>query len=641
MQIKARKSRKTIRLFLLLCIATVFLAWIGHYLSGAYPWGIDDGVKRLTAKSIYQSGYLSAVLNPPAPPEFDNRYFPIPQPFAKAQGGSFIAIFPSLWPLLGGISYSAFGDYSFYIMPAISLISLLFLLNYTARRLKLKRTVPWILFITFSTFLFYGLTFWEHVLSIVLLMPVFIAISLNPPLKDRRWMWVGFAFGFAIALRPESVLILPFLWFGLPGNFAKKMKSSLILLLGALIALGIVAILEKSLTGRWFTPQIQFNLSREIEVLNFSRLADILKGVTSAPIPWNFYLCSLSLLGLAALLWKKPFIFAFGLPILSIISLIWAFLTGPAYGITASSQGIFFAFPWLAVGFLSSRKEKAFTDPLFIIGWGTILTTLLIGPSLPGMHWGPRFLFPAFIPLILHGAKTLEKISMRSSKLLMIATEVVAILYAAGSVGAGAERGSACKKVEDAIIEAGSRILILERWFEGADLEPLWDNTSLVRISSASDLEEFLLELQRRGCDESISWIRSGMIGDLETMPIHLSSRWMLPNRAGWYGELVKGNLKESSDETWGQLYWHAAIRRAEKGDSEGALMLFKEAVNLKGNLADLRYDYAICLGKMGRLPEAADQLKITLELNPEHQPAGELWRQIRFQGRLGSEPVQ
>src|SRR5512138_2976600 len=120
-----RKGRMYIWPFLLLVVLTLLLTFLGQYLSGGLPWGIDDGVKRLMAREWAASGGTSVLLRSPAPESFGRAFFPIPPPFAIAAESGFRAVFPALYPAVGGICVLLLGPLGLYILPALSLSLLL------------------------------------------------------------------------------------------------------------------------------------------------------------------------------------------------------------------------------------------------------------------------------------------------------------------------------------------------------------------------------------------------------------------------------------------------------------------------------------------------------------------------------------
>lgn len=615
---------------LLIYVAGILLtAWIGGFLSGGLPWGIDDGVKRLMARSFSDSGGKSLLITAPPPADLTGEFFPIPPPYVERTEAGFQAIFPALWPALGGVFYTIFGPFGFYILPAGTFLLLLGLFSTILKKGKNSTTSFWALLIAASALLFYGLTFWEHALALIFLLPLFSAVLFR--LNTRRnWMLTGLAFGIAIYLRPEAALLFPCLWF-IPGSNIKNRLSQLLRLAGgALTSILAASLFERIFTGRWMPLQVPVNLGLAFDAAGFlDRLIGIFYFLINSPISLSIFAGGLVIILILALVLRNSYIPAFGLPLLSIISFIWAYCGSPAFGITASSQGLFFAFPWVAISLMTVKNDRRLNDPLFVLGWGYILLAYLLGPDQPGMHWGPRFLFPALLPLVLRSVQVLKQLPAKTSRVLMAVTATAAIFQASGSVLAIAERGETGRDVLATIEGTDSRVIILDRWHDGADLEPLWGELSLVWAKSPGNLEELLISLEESGIYHNIGWLRAGSEHEMIEYPIETISQQTLPDRAGWREDFLEIVLANTTDYRWGELYWHAAHRRAEENQFPEAHALLRKAIQLLPENADLHYDLAIFLGRSGLTAEAIAELGVTLRLNPEHEAARELWRQL------------
>lgn len=616
------------RPLLIFSLSVVLIALIGHYISAGLPWGIDDGVKRLMARSFVQSGGISVLIPATSSGEFSADFFPLPKPFAERDGDAFKGIFPALWPVLGGILYAIFGPFGFYLLPAAAFLALVCSLTVLLRKHGDAKTQFWALLITASTLLFYGLTFWEHGLALLLLVPLFSAL-MSKDYPRRKWALAGFAFGAAIYLRPETALLIPCILILPQSAFKNKFNKLARLAAGVAAALLCVTLLEQLIAGRWAPPQVQFNLNLALGNFNLTeRLESVISFLFSSPLPDHLFGIGLLLATLLALMLKNDLIMAIGWPLLSITSLFWAFAKGSVYGITASSQGLFFALPWIVLSLLKVKGERRLKNPLFIMGWGYIALASLLGPDQPGMHWGPRFLFPALIPLLLFTSRVLGKMPARSSRWLMFVSGLGALLFAAGSVLSLAQRGQAGGEVLREVKRMDAQVLVLDRWHAGADLEPLWGEQNLAWVQGPGDLEELLIKLQDRRMGD-FGWLQLDDNYDLKEYPLQIQGQRSLPNFAGWNGRLLDISLAETTDPRWGQIYWHAGLRRAEKEELSSALSFLKKAVAALPENANLRYDLAVCLGKMGLISEAIEELREALRIDPRHKAARELLRQL------------
>lgn len=211
----------------------------------------------------------------------------------------------------------------------------------------------------------------------------------------------------------------------------------------------------------------------------------------------------------------------------------------------------------------------------------------------------------------------------------MIVTGSAALLNCAASVAALGQRGLAGRDVLALIRSANSPVLVLDRWHAGADLEPLWEQKRLLWVAGRGDLEELLMGFQDEHVLTGIGFLKQEVESDLAQLPVTIEDRRNLPNRAGWRGEILVIGLADSLDQRWGNVFWHAARRRAEVGELQPALGLLNRAVARSPNNADLRFDLAVCLGKLGRTRQAVDELREVLRLQPQHPAALKLWRRL------------
>lgn len=251
--------------------------------------------------------------------------------------------------------------------------------------------------------LFYALTFWEHSLALLFLLPttVMLARSVSAP---RDWSLAGLSFGVAVYLRPECALWLP--WMALlllrrrrladdepiVGSGQPTAWQALPLFVAAAaLALLLGAACEKLYAGRWMPAQTLENLRLMLPAEDLKiRLLSIFRHFWNSPFPWGVHAAAFAIVALVAQRWRKPALFVIGLCLYATVSLLWGWVHKGAYGIAASSQGLFFALPWLGLSLLSTPGQKRRQDPLFLLGWGYILLACLLGPASSGMHWGPN-----------------------------------------------------------------------------------------------------------------------------------------------------------------------------------------------------------------------------------------------------------
>jgi hypothetical protein len=622
----SKKSRIPIRLFFVFCLLSLTIGWSAFLLSGGYPWGVDDGVKRLMAEALVNSGGKTLNLQPVSSADVDQSYFPIPAPFVTSSPMGYQGIFPGLFPFLGGIFLVLFGPFGFYLLPAALFAFLLCYLHFMLSDIFKHRWIRWwVLIIAGCTLIFYGFTFWEHALALVLLIPLYRWV-LTSTYSDKRFIWVSIAAGFAFVLRPESLFFMAPVVIITPKSFSEKVTVFWKFCLGILVALIISCSLEYFFIGRWISPQVQTNIILSHTGEGFVKfLTSMVQFIFSSPLPTLICLLVVLGMGLISVLLRKPIIFALGLPLLAGMAIIYSYTKYSAFGMTASSQGFFFAFSWMGCCFLNrtdltSRKFLSIT----LI---TLTMAYLSGGSFLGMHWGPRFIFPFLIPLLIVAGSNLNILSRRQLPWLLSITSLVAILFGGSALLALGERGSACESVGKVISGSAPRVIITERWYTGADLQPLWGDKSFYWVKGAADLEEFLIIHGEQF--STIGLIHFPKDFDLNTFPLTIRSKHLLPDRAGWGGTFVEADLRGDLDERWGRLYWHSARRLAEQGEYSEAGNRFQKAAMFLPHSADLLYDWAVCQGRLGQIGEAVATLKEVLRINPDHQQAASLLRSL------------
>jgi len=279
---------------------------------------------------------------------------------------------------------------------------------------------------------------------------------------------------------------------------------------------------------------------------------------------------------------------------------------------------------------MGKRSPRQPWDPFTVLGGGYIILLYLLAPSQPGMHWGPRFLFPALLPLLFRSLSVLQEMpSMKWRSALMKLTAVAAMVSASASIAALAERGSAGSQVASVVREQKLDWLATNRWHVGADLEPLWTELRIAWAPELGSLEELLISASHEGDSLRLGCLWQDVELEAEQLPLHVERRRDLPRRAGWGGVLLAASLADSSDRRWGGVYWHAARRRAEASDFSEALLYLEKAAALAPQNPDVLYDRAVCLGKMGRVDEAIAALERVLTLNPHHEAGLSLWRRL------------
>ncbi|HEX7344694.1 MAG TPA: tetratricopeptide repeat protein [bacterium] len=623
---------------LILIAAGIALGAVAEALSGGLPWGIDDGIKRLTARQWIQTGGHSVSILPDEASPQSRRFFPIPSPFVESDGRGFTAVFPAFFPALGGSLQALLGDSGFYLLPAFGFVLLLFFFTKSLRVMADSRIRLWAAVVLGSSLLFYALTFWEHAPALLCLMPVMNLLIPGQRRGWKAWLGAGVALGIAICLRPETALLLAPLAIvllmpdSIPAHGGRSLPSRFLsLMLGLAAALAVSGLFEYVVSGRFIPAQASVNWGLATQDYDLvKRLDQTFSMLLNSPMSERLLGLIVLFIFAISIIRRIPLLPAYTLPVIAIALWVWGWCTKGAFGLVAESQGLFIALPWIGILLAGAPRKQQPREPFLILGVGYVILLYLLAPNQPGMHWGPRFLFPAVLPLLIGAVSVLQAISdLKIQRSLMILTTLAALLSGSASVAALAQRGAAGAEIVSVIRGQNLDWLIVNRWHMGADLEPLWAELPVAWTPERGAAEELLITASQRVEPLRLGCLWQEVEFDAAQLPLQIERRIELPQRAGWGGELLTAALAAPSDGRWGELYWHAARRRAESNDLREALWYFEKAADVLPQDPDLIYDTAVCLGRLGRIAEAISALNRVLSLNPHHEAGLDLRRRL------------
>jgi len=629
MQKYIKRDRIDVWSLLLLSGCALLFAWLSYEISSGMPWCVDDGVKRIAARNFSDYGFHSSLIHP-ASVSYASEYFALAEPFVESgEGGAYRSIFPSLFIAIGGLSYAMFGAYGFYFIPSLFLTGLLWFFNQRLLRDYSGMLKIWAIAVLACPLLFYGMTFWEHGLALLLLIPLFSIIK-DHGLSLSQWIAAGVSFGAAVFIRPEAILLYPLFVLQQFKFVNRAIRLIATFTFSGIAALAVCVLFEYQMTGRFLPHQVAFNMG--LSMMSFDildRMYIIFMMIFSFPWWSETFIISCILIVVVSIIIRQPILAGVGLPLISTISILQAYINGSAFAVTAYSQGLFFALPWVIISLIPDKGVNIFRDRMLFIGWMYILLAYFLGPDHMGMHWGPRFLFPALIPLILATISRLRSLPIYQTKWILIVSGLAVVMNATISVFALAERGQASGKVVDTIRNTDPNVVILDRWHHGADLEPLWGEYELVWSQGDGETEELLLDFLDDAHIVRIALLQTDSLRNISNYPVTVVSSTSLPGKAGWNGDLLVIELSEAGDPRWGDLYWHAGRRQAEDGHLIEAIQYLNRAVDCQPANADIKYDLSICYGQMGRIQEAVHQIEETLRLEPDHVEALQLARRL------------
>ena len=189
------------------CAALVaYLTVIAASPGDAY-WINDCGSKALVAKRLAQTGFRDAAFDyPGAALDPAGRWFPIEPPFAIARGEGFVSTYPLAYPALAALGFAALGARGLALPAALGAAAGVALFAWwSAPLLGARAALAAALGLGLATPLFfYGVTVWEHSLTLALSLAAFALLSCE---RSRSWSLAGTMVGLACWLREELVLM--------------------------------------------------------------------------------------------------------------------------------------------------------------------------------------------------------------------------------------------------------------------------------------------------------------------------------------------------------------------------------------------------------------------------------------------------
>jgi hypothetical protein len=177
-------------------------------LPGDAYWINDCGSKALLAERLWASGFRDAHFSwREARADPAGRFFPIPPPFALPHAGGFLSTYPPAYAALAAPALAAFGPRGLRLPAALgaAACAALFAL-WAAPALGRRSAFAGALLLGLaSPLLFYGVTVWEHSLTVALVLAASLCAARG---RAAHWAAAGAALGAACWLREELALAL-------------------------------------------------------------------------------------------------------------------------------------------------------------------------------------------------------------------------------------------------------------------------------------------------------------------------------------------------------------------------------------------------------------------------------------------------
>jgi hypothetical protein len=186
------------------CAVTAVLVVLAAHVPDDTFVGGDSGVKLVAVRNAIT--YPTRPL-PIAPPVVNGvPLLSMMDPFFVPHADHADAVTTIAFPLMTAPFYRLFGLRGLYVLPLIGLLAALLALVATARSLGWTHAgaAVFLLLLTLTPLLFYGLEFWEHTCAAALAYAG-TAVFFRPARTTRGLLAAGALLGGAIVLRPEAI----------------------------------------------------------------------------------------------------------------------------------------------------------------------------------------------------------------------------------------------------------------------------------------------------------------------------------------------------------------------------------------------------------------------------------------------------
>jgi hypothetical protein len=428
-------------------------------------------------------------------PQIGGRPVPYVEHMMSVHGDHAHVLQSPLFPVLSAPLIHAFGWRGAYVIPLVSFIALVPLLDAMRRRAAPETSFvvfAWIA-IAANPVLFYALEYWEHAPAIAL-MAASVASALvarDTPASARSWtLLAGALGGCSILLRPEAawsvaamlLIVAPRQWLA----FA-------LAALAVLLPFGIANLLHSGTVLGPHASQSLAPLQSDWLITRWSRI--------QAWVWPNSLTVGVGLL-LVASAWLSRFL-ALDLRIRQLLA-----LSGAAMVSFAAAEGwplrdsLWQAFPVVLLALMPTAHSTPIVRRLFAIALITSTAVLLTATHDGGAQWGPRFLLISTPVLIVLAARAAtDALGQGRARILRVA--LIVFVLAAGTATARSSylelRGS--KRQYGEIVSAtstltreGDVILTNVWWFDQVNAA-LYGHRVFLYVASVPQAAEVLKEL--------------------------------------------------------------------------------------------------------------------------------------------------
>ncbi|HZF12745.1 MAG TPA: hypothetical protein VFE33_28485 [Thermoanaerobaculia bacterium] len=505
-----------------LCLLTWVLPKEGFWIS-------DDGNRYVQVQSFARQvppeiAYPARDIDPAL------RFFPWDNHHFQRVGGRVVSFYLPYFAVLSLPAYRLAGPAGVYLLPLAAALALFVLFPLLLQEVGLGAwRAPATLGLGFCTpLVFYGLTFWEHSLAVLLAFLATLCLLRSGRSEGGRAttlaLAAGVCLGLSTLLREEGYVLFAALFAASFWAFrTQRVRRPIVFAAGGLAVLVPLWGLQAHLYGSPFGihAAVYTDLTNRTGLATIAAelgdLAYFLFG--SHPVPWvSAALAVPSVLVLLAGLRKRERIGRLDLALLALGTLaavvFVVLLVGDPNGVfdTIFSQGLLPQTPFLLIVLLGLRAELTSPEPpARFLAAACILFALLVGIPLNrgdvGIIWGPRHflaLFPLLVPLSLLALRDLwSRTAGLGSRRVLAALAAVLVVLGLALESRGlfllARKREGTAKILDAVRRNSTDVVITDAFWLTEEAAGLYFQRKMLLIHSDADYRSVLDLLRSRG----------------------------------------------------------------------------------------------------------------------------------------------
>jgi hypothetical protein len=492
-------------------------------------WVVDSGSKALLAHRLLETGYGELNFDYPAAHlDPEGIAFPIPPPYAVPRGDGFVSQYPPFYSAIASLFLAVLGDAGLRVPAAIGVAACALLFcTWVAPVVGRGWAVAGGLALAIATPLFfYGITVWEHSLTVALSLGAWVALS---RWSRSRLLLAGFLIATACWLRAELALMGVSL--GLGCYLHRRRASDVaVLAAGAFPAVaGLVAF-----NAILFGDPLGVHVARNVGVTTgapvaaadlVARAAALMSGFGGSAAEGALLglgLASCLVLGAVAALRET------GVP-----QMLWlALAVGVVASLYGSVQTASASVPWIVLahynGFLIRLPaiclagvgavqvwRRPVYGPLRLgigAGLGFLALALALRVTLTdfmaGGHWGPRMLLPAVPAIVALALVALHaEVANASPRRARNWLAGSAALIAAGLASTGVavwiltQQKLEARRLQQAILATPQPVIVTNYQPLAQQLATIWGRKPMLLASSTPAFESIVAALDRHGIE--------------------------------------------------------------------------------------------------------------------------------------------